>query len=75
MSDKRSDNKPKAAEAIGAHPDLALIDSADLDDYGTNDGGRPGSARDSHHAAAQNRKPSHRGDLKATYGQGNLGKA
>jgi hypothetical protein len=75
MSVKRNDNKPKAADAFDAHPDVALIDPVDLDDYGTNDAGRPGSARDSHHAAAQNRKPSHRGDVRGTYGQGNLGKA
>jgi len=75
MSIKRYDNKPKAAEAFESHPDVTLIDPADLDGYGTNDAARPGGARDSHHAAAQNRKPAPRGNGGATYSQGNSGKA
>jgi len=66
MSEKRFDNKSKAAATFGAHPEADLIDPADLDDYGTNDPARPGGARDSHHAAAQNRTPAHRTGVKPT---------
>jgi len=64
MSDKRNDNKSKKAAAFDARPDVDLIDPVDLDGYGTNDPARPGGARDSHHAAAQNRTPAHRTSAK-----------